>query len=86
MDIADLAENGFAHVAQGGDASCYLDLETFAEIVTELSGSGGSFIPCTVGIDAEFAQLSKLVAANGDQFCLSGVMCGVFGHGGEWLT
>ena len=36
--------------------------------------------------DAEFAQLSKLVAANGDQFCLSGVMCGVFGHGGKWLT
>ena len=86
VDVADLAENGFAHVAQGGDASGYLDLETFAEIVTELSGSGGSFIPCTVGIDAEFAQLSKLVAANGDQFCLSGVMCGVFGHGGEWLT
>ncbi len=69
VDIADLAENGFAHVAQGDDASCNLDLETFAEIVTELSGSGGSFIPCTVGIDAEFSQLSKLVAANGDQFC-----------------
>ena len=69
VDIADLAENGFAHVAQGGDATSNLDLETFAEIVTELSGSGGSFIPCTVGIDAEFAQLSKLVAANGDQFC-----------------
>ena len=86
--IAELEEDGFAHVAQGGDAAGDFHLLGFLEIRAEFGGSGGDFETGTVGIDAQIAQFREFLAADGDEFGFGGLGLlrrGGFGHGADGL-
>jgi hypothetical protein len=71
--IADAEEDGFPHVAEGDDAACGGDLETFGEMIFEVGGGGGGIEASAEGVDAELAEFGEFFAADGDEFCFGGL-------------
>src|SRR5690606_20598188 len=66
VDIPDLEENRFAHVAQGTDAAGDLHLLAFGEIGAQLTRGGGGLETRAVRIHPKLPQLRELFAPHGD--------------------